>query len=380
MTSSRIPPAEEKLHERLKELGCLYTIAQLAGKPSASLAEVLQGIVDQLPQAWQHPDCAAAQIRLDASCYRSRGSSELVLRQQAPLVVQGVTRGGVAVGYGAAAAGTCQLLDEEQRLLDEIARQVSLVIERREDVEERERLRHKLLHADRLGLIGQFAAGVAHELNEPLGSILGFAQLLAKTPRLPKQARADVARIEAASLRAREIIRQLMTFARQTQPRDARVDVNRLIRESADLWRPRCESGGIALRFRLDPALPAIVADDGQLRQVLANLVLNAIHAMPDGGTLSIETAAKARQVRLAVRDSGIGIPADVLPRIFDPFFTTKDVDQGTGLGLSLVHGIVMGHGGRVEAHSRPGEGTCLCVFLPVQRAADPRTCAEKTP
>jgi signal transduction histidine kinase len=196
---------------------------------------------------------------------------------------------------------------------------------------------------------------------------LGFAQLVAKVPRLPRQAREDVGRIEAASLRARDVIRQLMAFARQTPPREGRVDVNRLILKSADLWRPRCQAEGVRLEYALDPGLPETLADESQLRQVVTNLVVNAVQAMPEGGTLRIETAPDDGVIRIAVRDTGTGIAPEVLPRIFDPFFTTKDVDQGTGLGLSLVHGIVVGHGGRVEASSEPGHGTCVTVTLPVR-------------
>ena len=136
----------------------------------------------------------------------------------------------------------------------------------------------KLRHADRLATIGQLAAGVAHELNEPLSGILGFAQLLSKTPRLPRQARNDIKRIESAALPARETIRCLMAFARQTPPRDVRVNINRLIEQSADIWTPRCATEGVQVEYALDEHIPVLVADDGQLRQVVTNL---AVWAMP---------------------------------------------------------------------------------------------------
>ncbi len=209
---------------------------------------------------------------------------------------------------------------------------------------------------------------MAHELNEPLGGILGFAQLLAKTPQLPRQAKADIEKIEASALHAREIIRQLMTFARQTPPRDVRVNLNHLIKESAAIWLPRCEVEGVHLEYAFDGSIPEIVADDGQLRQVVTNLVINAVQAMPDGGTLRIETAHEDEWICLTVCDTGVGIPPHILPRIFDPFFTTKDVDQGTGLGLSVVHGIVSGHGGRISVDSTSSRGTRVKVNLPIHR------------
>ena len=162
-----------------------------------------------------------------------------------------------------------------------------------------------------------------------------------------------------------------MTFARQTPPRDTRVNINRLIQESAGIWLPRCAAGGVRLEYALDPNLPELVADDGQLRQVVTNLVVNAVQAMSGGGVLRIETAREDDTLRLAVCDTGMGIPADILPCIFDPFFTTKDVDQGTGLGLAVVHGIISGHQGKIAVDSTPGRGTRVTVRLPINRPHD---------
>lgn len=368
--SARPSSAEQALRERVKELTCLYTIAQISGNPTLSLGEILQGVVDLLPAAWQFPDAAVARIDLDGKAFGAGSRRERTECQQAPIVVRGAARGCVEVGYTAALEprGANVFLPDEQRLLDEVARQLGLVVDRKETASEQERLHAKLRHADRLATIGQLAAGVAHELNEPLGGILGFAQLLAKTPRLPHQARADIGKIEAAALHARETIRRLMTFARQTPPRDVRVNVNRLIEESAGIWAPRCEAEGVRVEYALDERIPEIVADDGQIRQVVTNLAVNAIQAMPEGGTLRIETARQGAWLQLLVVDSGIGMAPEIVPRVFDPFFTTKDVDQGTGLGLSVVHGIVSGHAGKVSVESTPERGTRVKVRLPIHR------------
>jgi two-component system, NtrC family, sensor kinase len=361
------------LRERVKELTCLYAIAQVSGKPGVTLDEVLQGVVDVLPTAWQFPNIASTQITLDGVRFGSRKQLAPGARQEAPIVVRGLHRGMVHVGYPPSfkPGPGRSFLDEEQRLLDEVARQVGLIVDRKETAAEQERLHAKLRHADRLVTIGQLAAGVAHELNEPLGSILGFAQLLAKTPRLPRQVRKDIAKIQDSTLHAREIIRQLMTFARQKPPRDVRANISRLIVESVGIWLPRCEAEGVRLEYALDKSIPEIVADDGQLRQVVTNLVVNAVQAMPNGGVLRIETARDGEWLCLSVCDTGVGIPPEVLPRIFDPFFTTKDVDQGTGLGLSVVHGIVSGHEGKISVESAPGRGTRVSVRLPLHRSPD---------
>jgi signal transduction histidine kinase len=248
-----------------------------------------------------------------------------------------------------------------------VAREVSLIIERRHTEEEKTRLQDQLRHADRLATIGQLAAGVAHELNEPLGSILGFAQLTKKSPDLHRQAAEDIERIEKASLHAREVVRKLMLFSRQMPPQKSRVAVNQLVEEGFYFLESRCAKEGIEVARSLAPNLPDITADRSQLHQVLVNLVVNAIQAMPGGGRLTVATRAEGEDhIAITVEDTGVGMSEDVLRQIFVPFFTTKDVSEGTGLGLSVVHGIITAHGGSVNVESQAGRGTEFEIRLPV--------------
>lgn len=361
--------AAHKLRERVKELSCLYEISQLSSRPTASLSEILQGVADALSAAWQRPDRTSARVRLDNDEFYSGTVMLPGCGRIEPVMVRGERRGDIVVGYPSLPPDVApSFLEEEVRLLGEVGRQVGLIVDRRETAAEQERLHEKLRHADRLSTLGQLAAGVAHELNEPLSGILGFAQLLDKTPGLPEQAHRDIAKIEAATLHARDIIRHLMTFARQTPPCDTRVDINHLIQESEAIWGLRCTAAGVHLDYALDSGVPEIVADDRQLQQVVTNLAVNAIQAMPDGGTLRIETVRDGRWLTLRVKDTGIGIAPELLPRLFDPFFTTKDVDTGSGLGLSVVHGIVTGHGGTISIQCPPSGGTVATVRLPLHR------------
>lgn len=358
-----------KLRERVKELSCLYGIAQLSSRSVASLPEILQGVADVLPAAWQRPDSVSARVTLDNDEFCSGMPMSPGCGRVEPVIVRGECRGSVAVGYPSAPSDSASsFLEEEVQLLSEVARQVGLIVDRRETAAEQERLHAKLRHADRLSTLGQLAAGVAHELNEPLSGILGFAQLLDKTPALPDQAHKDIEKIKAATLHARDIIRHLMIFARQTPPRDTRANLNRIIQESEAIWGVRCSAAGVHLDYALNEKIPEIVADDRQLQQVVTNLAVNAIQAMPDGGTLRIETVRDGEWLLLRVKDTGIGIAPEFLPRLFDPFFTTKDIDEGSGLGLSVVHGIVTGHGGTISFDSTPRSGTAVTVRLPLHR------------
>jgi signal transduction histidine kinase len=321
-----------------------------------------------MPAAWQHPERAHARITLDGKAHVSPGFRAGPQRQTAPIVIGGLRRGVVEVCYAPpvrVASGGKVFLSWERRLIEGLAREVALIVERRRGVEDRERLQKQLRHADRLATIGQLGAGVAHELNEPLGSILGFAQLARKVPGLPAQAEEDLGRIVGASLRAREIIRKLLLFARQMPPRKTRASLNEIVDDGLVFLGARCAKEGIVVARSLDPALPAITADAAQVRQVVVNLCVNAMQAMPGGGTLTVGTRRTCDAVTLTVADTGTGMTPEVQRQIFLPFFTTKEVGQGTGLGLSVAHGIVAAHGGEIRVESAPGRGTRFEITFP---------------
>jgi two-component system NtrC family sensor kinase len=365
--------AQASLRERVKELTCLYAIAQLAEEPELELHELLGRIAALLPPAWQYPEITAARITFDGEVFAAGDVDSCLSRQSAPLMIKDQQRGLIEVGYTAEKPTLDEgpFLAEERNLIEGVARQVSLMIERRQAAEDRGRLQVQLRHADRLATIGQLSAGVAHEINEPLSNILAFAQLALKTPELPAAAVRDLEKIVATSLHAREIIKKLMLFARQMPPRKTRVNLNTLIEEGLYFLEARCMKDGVTVQRRLAPKLPEIVADPSQLNQVLVNLVVNAIQAMPGGGLLKITTRALNDQVAMTVEDNGEGMPPRVLKRIFVPFFTTKDVHEGTGLGLSVVHGIVTAHGGTIDVESTPGRGSRFEVRLPLSAADD---------
>jgi len=248
-----------------------------------------------------------------------------------------------------------------------VAENVAMMIERKEVAEERARLQLQLRHADRLATIGQLTAGVAHELNEPLGNILGLAQLALKIPGIPEQAREDLNRITTISLDAREIIKQLMIFTRQKKPEKIRLNLNAIVREGLKFFESRCAKEGIELVRLLAIKVPEIIADQTQIHQVLVNLITNAIQAMPQGGKLTIRTEASENHVSLIVEDTGTGISDEVKKQMFIPFFTTKEVGQGTGIGLSVVHGVVTSHNGTINVESTPGKGSRFEVQLPIK-------------
>ena len=374
MTYTKEASATEwALRERVKELACLYGIAQLVATPDIALADLLRRIAALLPPAWQYPDVTSARIVLDGVSHATTSFQEGPQRQTTPITVAGHPRGAVEIVYSEIKPERDEgpFLKEERSLIDAVAGQISLAIARREAEEEKERGRREMEHVDRLATLGVLAAGVAHELNEPLAGILGLAQLAGKTTDLSEQARGDILKIEAASLRAREIVRKLLTFSRQMPTERTDVDLNRIARDGLALVSARCAQNRITIRTSLSPHLPGITGDPVQLGQVVLNLAVNAMQAMPDGGQLTVETTPGPEEVRLAVEDNGCGMDESTQARIFLPFFTSKDVGQGTGLGLPVVHGIVTAHGGSIRIRSSPRNGSRFEVTLPLTPPPD---------
>jgi len=362
-----------QLIERNKELTCLYSMAKIVAQ-NQPLSQMLESIAAIIPPAFQFPAIATAIIRLDEHSY---GSTERKIESSTlyeNLVVHDIQRGNVEVIYSPLRKdqhkGNPSFLEEERALLKTIAHHLSLAIEKKEAIDHKAEMENQLRHSDRLAKIGQLTAGVAHELNEPLGNILGFAQLSVKTIDLSDQVHGDLDNIIKSALHAREIIKKLMFFSRQTPPRETQVNLNRLIEDGIYLFEARCAKNGITVEKKLCKDLPAIKADLSQLQQVFTNLIINAIQAIPEEGTLGIETTFGEDFVYLILQDSGIGMNQRTLKQIFLPFFTTKDVKEGTGLGLSVVHGIVKAHNGGIDVKSRVGHGTEFKIRFPLQKIA----------
>lgn len=357
-----------ELRERLKELTCLYGIAKVTGDPDSSFDESMRRILDLLPPAWLYPDIASARITIKDKVYKTPTFHESPYMQSSDILFEGAKAGTVDLAYSEKRSDLDEgpFLSEERNLIDIVAREVGNYYGSQMYEEEKSLLQDQLRHADRLATIGQLAAGVAHELNEPLGNILGFAQLALKTPKLPEQVTKDIDKIVNASLHAREIIKKLMVFARQLPPTKAPVQLNEVVQEGLYFFEARCAKAGVDLVRRFTSELPLIIADAGQLNQVLVNLVVNAVQAMPRGGTLTVETLIEDGHALLIVEDTGTGMSDEVQKQIFVPFFTTKDINEGTGLGLPVVHGIVASHMGAISVKSDEGVGTRFEIRLPL--------------
>ena len=249
---------------------------------------------------------------------------------------------------------------------------VALRVQRRYAARERE-MRARLLRSARLAAVGELVAGVAHEVNNPLGSISAFAQILLRDEALTAAQRDSVDVINAEALRASQIVKDLLAFARNSDPVRAPLDVNSVIQSALRLHGYELSSNRIGVELALAARLPTVLGDARQLQQVCLNVISNAIQAMSPGGsgTLFVSTRVSGSRVIVELGDTGPGIPDHAAARVFEPFFTTKDDGKGTGLGLSVSRGIIEAHGGTIEVASTSASGTIFRLSLPAAASAD---------
>ncbi len=266
--------------------------------------------------------------------------------------------------------------EDDVHLLELLAPQAAISIrnarlyqELQERIEAQRQAEANLIRSARLAAVGEMAAGVAHELNNPLTTVTGFVELVLEEIPPESPARADLELVLQESLRARGVVRRLLDFSRPSESRRVRTDLNDLARLVMTLVRHLVRTNGVTPQLDLQLELPWVSVDPNQIQQVILNLVHNALQSMPTGGTLNVRTGTKQREesewVTITVQDTGEGISPENMERIFEPFFTTRGDRKGTGLGLSVSYGIIKSHDGFIEVESSLHQGSLFTVYLP---------------
>jgi signal transduction histidine kinase len=256
------------------------------------------------------------------------------------------------------------MLDDEGNAIRRIGT-IRDVTDARAAEERQTELERQLLHSQKLEALGTLAGGIAHDLNNTLMPILALSELLMQKMPRGSGEREDLETVVQASRHGRDLVRRILAFSRHQQVAKARADLAAITREALQLLRPTIPAMVLISEQIEDVRL--ILADPGQIQQVVVNLVTNAAQAIGDHiGTITVSLSQSGNFIRLRIADTGCGMDAETRDRIFEPFFTTKNVGEGTGLGLSVVHGIVSNHGGLIEVSSQPGEGTEFTIFFPV--------------
>lgn len=233
------------------------------------------------------------------------------------------------------------------------------------DISERKRLQEQLRKTERIAELGTVASGMAHEIGTPMNVILGRAEyLMDRVTEAPikKGLQTIITQVE----RITRVMNQLLSFARRKTPERSALDLRQVVEDSLEMFHERLARSQIKVELRLADPCPMVLADADQMSQVLINLVMNAVHAMPDGGVLRVNLAPEPQMVKLTIADTGHGIPQEMIKKIFDPFFTTKEFGKGTGLGLTVVKGIIEEHQGSIVVESEEGKGTTFTILLPM--------------
>lgn len=261
--------------------------------------------------------------------------------------------------------------NEIERLLSTVSAQLNIFAERQRAQEERRRLQQELVDRERLAAVGETAATLAHEIGNPLNVMYMQAQLLrrqlAKVPDLDPKLMGRVEMLLAENVRLAELLQDFRAMSRRDELRLARSDIGSVLEQLLTLQQPLLEMGAVDVVRDIAPELPPLMVDESKLKQVLINLIKNAVEAMPSGGQLTVRAAAEGKRLTIDIIDTGIGLPEDI--DVFEPFRTTKAT--GTGLGLSVARRVLSAHGGSIACSSAPGSGAAFRIVLPVRSDLD---------
>lgn len=353
----------KSLIERVKELECLYSIAQISGKYKSDLKKAISLILNEIPNGWQYPALMKAHLVFGNQTYGLPPQNNLY--QSCKFELNTGLEGELFVYYATDKIPTNspKFLIEEQSLLKQIVHEISGLIEL-DEKRQNDLLIDKILkHNDRLNLLGELTAGIAHELNTPLGNIIGFTELLLKSENDFRKIN-DLNRVMKSAKHASEIVKKLMFFSCEVPTQFKKHNLNKVINDCIDLLKVQINEKQIQVETDLNDQIPLFKFDSIQMTQVIFNLVINAIQAMDNKGELNITTQLNQNNVVLTVSDNGLGIPDERLKQIFQPFKSYKN--NGTGLGLAVTHGIVLAHGGKIRVESKLNKGTQFTINLPI--------------
>ncbi len=356
---------EAKLKERIKELTCLYEVSSIiVNSDYDQLEPSLDAIAYCLKKALRFGD--DAQVVLMSKDYRAEteGNNEKLVSLMSDIKVFNKVEGFLEVGYPVDKYSKSDFLEEEEKLLENVAIAVGNLLERKQIRDSEIAVKRQMERTDRLHILGEITAGIAHELNTPLANILGFAELLKEKTSGDDNIR-DLEKIMDNAIFSREIVKKLMFFACEMPQEMKAVQLNSIIENVLKLLTPSLREKKIKLTKSFNNENIELKADTVQLTQVLFNLIMNAVYYSPEGGQIDVSVTEEEKKVRICIADEGKGIDPKNGDKIFEPFFTTKPTGDGSGLGLSVVHGIINSHKGAISHEPNTPKGTIFTVDFP---------------
>lgn len=360
----KLAETEEKLKERVKELTCLYEISKTISQSNNVDKKILRKLILIIQKAWRFNNDAIVEIHIQDFLLATAPIPESVY-QISTISVDHTIDGFIKVHYPKNKYTKNDFLEDEQKLLDTIALEIGNYVEKFQNLEKEAQLRRSAERMDRLSILGEMTAGIAHELNTPLGNILGFAELI-KDHNTDPVINDDIEIVINSVIHSREIVKKLMFFSCE-MPQQLKVqEVKPIITFALSFLNQNFQKKAIKsqLVFKDDTIKAKI--DSVQITQILFNLLINAIYASPYKSIIKIIVESDLENILITIEDQGSGIPESLKQKIFEPFFTTKPITDGCGLGLSVVHGIVKNHNGEIIVKDNHPSGTIFIIKLPI--------------
>ena len=353
---------EDALKERIKELTCLYEVSSIIVNADVEqIRETLNAIAFSLKKGFQYPKQTEIAIKTSMCSIQTESINE-TLNLVSDIQVFNKPNGSITASLN---DNRSSFLKEEKQLLDSVALKIGNLIERIEIQKNETSLKRQMEHADRLGILGEITAGIAHELNTPLANILGFAELLQDDLPHNKRAKEDLDKIIKNTIFSREVVKKLMFFACEMPQEMKEVNIVPSIRNAIALLDASFTKANVKYIVKIEDDSLLLRADPIQLTQIIFNLIINAIYFSPKDGMVTIEAYQSQKHIELKISDQGKGLTEEALDKIFQPFYTTKPTGDGSGLGLSVVHGIVASHNGSITAQNNIDKGATFTVKLP---------------
>ncbi|MDP2687833.1 MAG: HAMP domain-containing sensor histidine kinase [Aequorivita sp.] len=357
---------EKNLKERIKELTCLYEVSSIiVNNDYKELDKTLYSVALSLRKSLQYSKNATVEINSEPYHLISSALPNKTVFIESNINVFNEPKGFIKIHYPASKFTKKDFLTEEKKLLKNVAINVGDLLERVAIREKEALLKRKMEHADRLGILGEITAGIAHELNTPLANILGFAELLKSKETDNTQSSKDIDKIINSAIFSREVVKKLMFFACEMPQNLGETDIVPVITDAINLLDPTFKKNELKYKVSIPKSPVLLKADTIQLTQVIFNLVLNAIYFSPKNGLIKIILEETKKKIALKISDEGPGISNENLQKIFQPFFTTKNVGDGSGLGLSVVHGIIKSHRGTIDYQPNIPTGATFIITFP---------------
>ncbi|MDX1328168.1 MAG: HAMP domain-containing sensor histidine kinase [Arenibacter sp.] len=361
-----VNPAEEKLKERIKELTCMYEVTSIiVNCDYDQMEDALKGIMRCLQKAFRHNKDAHIALVTDQYSMKTDQFPQRNVALKSNVEVFNKKVGYIQVAYPSPSYAVSNFLLEEKKLLQNICMEVGNLLERKQIKDKEDLVKRKMEHTDRLSILGEITAGMAHELNTPLANILGFSELLKARIKEDSEANRDLDKIINSAIFSREVVKKLMFFACEMPQQMDLVNIVPIVSDAFNLMQPSLKSKKIKGELSFSGESIFLRVDAIQLTQVVFNLMLNAIYFAPQRSVIRLFITEKEDGVEMLIEDQGPGIAPSIREKVFEPFYSTKPTGEGSGLGLSVVHGIVKSHRGTIEYRPNIPKGTIFVIQFP---------------